>query len=91
MDNGKMYRLDESKGEQLRCNILGIPIKPFDPRITGRYNYDQRKYYTNKHGVDAGPVELPQTLKPNYKRNYLPQMNHIEGYAAMPRPLAPPY
>ena len=86
-----MYRLDEGKGEQVRCNKLGIPIKPFEPRITGRYNYDQRKQVVEKLGVNTGPVELPQTLKPNFKRNYLPQMNHIEGYAAMPRPLAPPY
>ena len=42
MDSGKMYRLDEKKGEQVRCNMLGIPIKPFEPRITGRYNFDGR-------------------------------------------------
>ena len=72
MDNGKMYRLDESKGEQVRCNILGIPIKPFEPRITGRYNYEARKEIIDKLGADIGPVDLPITLRPNYKRNYLP-------------------
>ena len=54
-----MYRLDEGRGEQVRCNILGIPIKPFEPRITGRYNYEQRRELIDKLGADIGPVELP--------------------------------
>ena len=72
MDSGKMYRLEEKTGEQVRCNMLGIPIKPFEPRITGRYNYDQRKALVERLGANIGPVDLPQTLKPNFKRNYLP-------------------
>ena len=44
-----------------------------------------------KTGADLGPVELPSTLRPNFKRNYIPQNHHLDGYAQMPRSLCPPY
>ena len=36
-------------------------------------------------------IELPMSLKLSLKRNYVPQLNHLEGYSHMPRPVAPPY
>ena len=38
---------------------MGNLVKPFEPRITGRYNYEERKYMLEKTGADLGPVELP--------------------------------
>ena len=73
MDSGKIYRLDANSGEQVACDSRGVDIKPFNPKITGRYNYDDRKKAVVKAQADLGPVELPMQLKPNLKRNYVPQ------------------
>lgn len=81
LDSGRLYRIDESTGQQLECNVLGNLVKPFEPRITGRYNYEERKHMLEKTGADLGPVELPTTLRPNFRRNYIPQNQHLEGYA----------
>ena len=72
MDNGQCYRLNGRTGEQRRCDSRGIDINPFNPKITGRYNYEDRKRVIEKTQAVAGPVDLPSTLQPNYKRNYLP-------------------
>ena len=72
MDNGLFYRLDEKTGEQQRCDSRGVLIKPFNPKITGRYNFDDRKSAILKAKADLSPVELPNSLKPNFNRNYLP-------------------
>lgn len=72
MDSGKMYVVDEKTGESNLCDIRGIPIKPFNPKITGRYNYEDRKKAVIKAQADLSPVELPVQLKPNFKRNYVP-------------------
>ena len=61
--------------------MRGKPITPFNPKITGRYNYDGRKIAIEKAAADLGPVELPKTLKPNFKRNYAPQNQRLDGYA----------
>jgi hypothetical protein len=63
------------------CDQRGIPIRPFNPKITGKYNYDGRKFAVEKAKADLGPVELPLTLKPNFKRNYAPQNQRLDGYA----------
>ena len=81
VDTGKIYRLDEATGEQVICDSRGIPIKPFNPKITGRYNYDDRKKAIAKARADLSPVELPVTLKPSLKRNYVPQNQRLDGYA----------
>ena len=70
---------------------MGIPIKPFEPRVTGRYNYEQRLEMIQKFGADIGPVELPGNLKPGSENNYIPMVCKMEGYSHMPRGLAPPY
>ena len=41
--------------------------------------------------ADLGEVEIPSQLKPNFKRNYCPQQQRLDGYAQMPRMIAPPY
>ena len=91
MDSGVFYKIEEAYGTQKVCNPCGYLIKPFDPRITGKYNYDDRILRIKQSGADLGEVGLPLTLKSNYKRNYLPQMNNLEGYVHMPRPIVPPY
>ena len=73
--------MDSGTGEQVRCDSRGVPIKPFNPKITGRYNYDDRKNAIVKAKADLSPVELPSTLKPNFKRNYVPQNQRLDGYA----------
>ena len=72
IDSGKIYRIDANRGEQHLCDSRGVDIKPFNPKITGRYNYDDRKTAVIKAKADLSPVELPLTLKPNFKRNYVP-------------------
>ena len=72
MDTGAIYRLDESTGKQVRCNARGTPIRPFNPKITGKYDYDGRCQAIQRAKADLGPVELPVQLKPNLKRNYVP-------------------
>ena len=72
MDNGKIFRLDANTGEQVPCDSRGVDIKPFNPKITGRYNYEDRKTAVIKAKADLSPVELPVTLKPSLKRNYVP-------------------
>ena len=81
MDTGKRFLVDEKRGEQVLCDLRGVPIKPFNPKITGRYNYDERKKAIDKSGADLGPVELPVQLKPNFRRNYVPQNQRLDGYA----------
>lgn len=91
VDDGKIWLLDGSSGHQVRCDSRGIPIRPFNPKITGRFNYDDRLKAIGKAKADLGPVELPLQLKPNFKRNYVPQNNRLDGYAQMPRMVVPPY
>jgi hypothetical protein len=54
------------------CNAVGYLVKPFDPRITGKFNYENRMERMHKIGADLGEIELPVTLKSNFKRNYVP-------------------
>ena len=48
MDNGKFYRLNEATGEQVHCDSRGVDVNPFNPKITGKYNYDDRKKVVEK-------------------------------------------
>ena len=73
IDSGTFYRLHAGKGEQVRCNANGSPIRPFNPAITGRYNFEDRKIAVAKTKADLGSVDVPSQLKPNFKRNYCPQ------------------
>ena len=72
MDTGSIYRLEESTGKQIKCNARGTPIRPFNPKITGKFNYDGRRLAVQNAKADLGPVELPAQLKPNLRRNYVP-------------------
>ena len=54
-----MYRVEESTGEQILCNSAGMPIKPFNPKITGKFDYEGRKRAIVKSKADLSPVELP--------------------------------
>lgn len=65
--------IDASTGEQKRCNAIGNLIKPFDPKITGRFNYDMRQKKMIETGADLAPVELPAALGTRAFRNlYMP-------------------
>lgn len=46
----------------LRSDITGNIIRSFDPKITGRYNYDKRSERVTAMKADLGPVELPHSL-----------------------------
>ncbi len=59
MNSGLTYVLNEADGSQLKCDVRGIPIKPFNPKITGRYNYDDRNRAIEKSKADVGLIELP--------------------------------
>lgn len=72
MDTGKIYCVDENTGKNVLCDSRGVVIKPFNPKITGRFNYDERLSVIRKAKADLSPVELPTTLRPNFKRNYVP-------------------
>lgn len=91
LDSGKTYILKEATGEHIRCDSRGMPIKPFDPKITGRYNYEERKQAIIRSKADLSPVPVPIQLKLNLKRNYVPQHQRLDGYAQMPRMIVPPY
>ena len=69
----------------------GNYIKPFDPAITGKYNYNNRMAKTKLQPGESPTIELPKALKPNDKRNYCPQNQMFEGYTQFPSPLSPPY
>jgi hypothetical protein len=71
-DSGIYYKIEEAQGTQKVCNPSGYLIKPFDPRITGKFNYDARIRRIKQTGADLSEIELPKTLQSNYKRNYLP-------------------
>ena len=76
----------------LECNQLGILIKPFDPNLTGQYNYQKRLNIMKQNSPNEKiHVELPKSLASNRKRNYSPMTNHLEGFAQMPRQFAQPY
>lgn len=91
MDSGKVWRIEEATSTQVPCDKLGQPFKPFDPRITGRYNYEDRQAAILRSKADMAPVELPDTLKHSLRRIYAPQQQRLNGYAQMPRMLAAPY
>ena len=59
MNSGLTYVLNEATGSQVKCDVRGIPIKPFNPKITGRYNYDDRNRAIEKSKADVGSIELP--------------------------------
>ena len=76
----------------LECNKMGILIKPFDPNLTGQYNYQKRLNIMKQNSPNEKEhVELPRSLGSNRVRNYSPQNNHLEGFAQMPRQFAQPY
>ena len=66
----------------LECNQLGILIKPFDPNLTGQYNYQKRLNIMKQNSPNEKVhVELPKSLGSNRKRNYSPMINNLEGFA----------
>lgn len=79
-------------GDQRHCNELGALVKPFDPNLTGKFNYQKRlQIMENQNPNEKEQVELPKSLRSNERRNYSPQPNLLEGYAQMPRTFAAPY
>jgi hypothetical protein len=60
--------IDSKTGLQQACDGIGKIIRPFDPRITGRYNYDNRMKITNElnqkstERLSLSPVDLPRSL-----------------------------
>ena len=67
-------------------------IKPFDPNLTGKYNYGRRLHIMKQANPnETEHVELPKSLKTNATRNYSPKTSHLEGFAQMPRQFASPY
>jgi len=81
LDSGKIYKIDASSGKAQKCDIQGNLIRPFDPKITGRFNFDERKVKVEHAKTQLGSVEWPHALGTNSKRNYLPGSYHLEGYA----------
>ena len=41
-DTGKHYRIIERLGDQRHCNEIGALVKPFDPNLTGKFNFQKR-------------------------------------------------
>lgn len=91
MNTGTNYRIDESTGAQIRCNSFGKAIKPSNPRVIGRFNYDERKEYKTMTKTDLSEIELPQTMKMPFRRVYAPQLQRLNGYSQLPRMIAPAY
>ena len=91
-DNGVHYRIIEKRGEQRPCNQGGALVKPFDPNLTGQFNFKKRlQIMKQQNPNEKEQVELPKSLNSNERRNYSPQPNLLEGYAQMPRTFAVPY
>ena len=66
-DTGRRYRITEERGEQLKCNLVGNLLKPFDPNLTGKFNYQKRlKIMKNANPNEKTHVELPKSLKSNH-------------------------
>ena len=91
-DTGKHYRIIEKAGDQKHCNQNGALVKPFDPNLTGKFNYSKRlQIMISQHPNEKEQVELPKSLRSNGHRNYSPRNNLLEGYTQMPRTFAEPY
>jgi hypothetical protein len=72
--------LDGEKGSQDFCNRDGKLWKPFEPKLTGQFNYDKRLLATQKLKGNFAPIELPRSLEPSFNKIYSPQNNLLEGY-----------
>jgi len=91
-DTNRHFRITEERGEILLCNSRGVLIKPFDPNLTGKFDFAKRlKIMQQAEPTEPEHVEYPKSLKSNYKRNYSPQIQLLEGYAQMPRQYNAPY
>jgi len=71
-DSGIFYKIDSEKGSQRLCDPAGNLILPFDPRITGKYDYKGRTERIAQTGAELSAVELPHSIKISDKRNYVP-------------------
>lgn len=66
-------------------------MRPFDPNLTGKYDYDGRAELQKGLPVNFGGVELPKSMGSSLNRVYSPESIHFEGYSQFPKPLAMPY
>ena len=65
-DTGNFYRIVESRGEQKLCNPFGSLSLPFDPNLTGKFNYKKRiQIMENLMPNEKNLVEKPKSLKKN--------------------------
>lgn len=83
--------INQNLGLTQQTDGSGNIIREFSPKITGRYNYDQRKERVTAFKANLGPVELPQSLIYSPNAIYIPQHQKLDGYTHMPRSIAPPY
>lgn len=89
--SNKHYFIDQSKGTQDRSDPHGNVVRPFDPNLTGKYDYDGRKKLQEGLPVNFGGVELPKSLGPSLNRIYSPENTRFEGCSQFPNPLSMPY
>lgn len=89
--SNKHYFIDQNKGTQNKSDPHGNVIRPFDPNLTGKYDYEGRKKLQEGLPVNFGGVELPKSLDLMLNRVYSPESIHFEGYTQFPLPVSMPY
>jgi len=79
------------RGSQDRSDPHGNVIRPFDPNLTGKFDYDGRAKIQKGLPANFGGVVLPSSLKSPLHRVYSPETIHLEGYSQFPKPVSNPY
>ena len=72
-DIGKFFRIRENLGEQKVCNQVGTIVKPMDPNLTGKYDFNYRlQIMQKKYPNENNHIDIPKSLNSDEKRNYSP-------------------
>ena len=79
MTTGGIYRINEETGIQFACNTRGDKKRPVSPKITGRFNYEERK--TLEKRINTDHVRAPASLHTATNKIYAPSPNLLNGYA----------
>lgn len=79
--SNKHYFIDQARGTQDVADPHGNVVRPFDPNLTGKYDFDKRNEMQKGLAANFGGVELPRSMKLSLSRVYSPENINFEGYA----------
>ena len=64
------FKIDERMGTETLCDGHGVPIKPSNAKITGRFNFEERASALEKFKADLDEVRSPKCLKSKLSKIY---------------------